>query len=235
MTNKIRLQKYISSCGIASRRKSEELIKEGKIKVNGEAVTQMGFCVSVNDVVEYNGQIIKPSDKIYLVLNKPPKFVCSREDYLKRQTIYDIIDDDKHSIFSVGRLDFASCGILILTNDGDFANKLAHPSGNIIKTYIVESSDDVPQNLVTDFKKGVVVDDVKYKAYDVKRIGKNVMEILLQEGKKREIREVYKSFNLRIKKLERVSIGYLKLDSLNLGQGEFKYFTLNELEGLIYG
>ena len=183
MTNKIRLQKYISSCGIASRRKSEELIKDGKITVNGEIVTQMGFCVSVNDIVEYNGQIIKPSDKIYLVLNKPPEFVCSREDYLKRKTIYDIIDDYKHSIFSVGRLDFVSCGILILTNDGDFANKLAHPSGNIIKTYIVESREDVPQNLITDFKKGVVVDDIKYKAYDVKRISKNELEILLQEGK----------------------------------------------------
>jgi 23S rRNA pseudouridine2605 synthase len=235
MKNNTRLQKYLSSCGIASRRKSEELIEHGLVKVNGNVITGMGFCVSDDDVVEYNGKIVKPSKKIYIILNKPPGFVCSRKDYLKRQTIYDIVDDNKNSIFSVGRLDFSSCGIIILTNDGDFANELAHPSGNIIKTYVVESTEIVPDVLIEEFKKGILIEGIKYKALDMKKISGKVCEIFLHEGKKREIREVYKHFNIKIKKLERVAIGKMNLESLKIKQGEFKYYTLDQLKGKIYG
>ncbi|OHD13827.1 MAG: hypothetical protein A2086_07550 [Spirochaetes bacterium GWD1_27_9] len=232
---KIRLQKYLSSCGVESRRKSEELIKQGLIKVNDEIITQMGFCVSEDDKIEYNGRIIKPIEQLYIVLNKPKNFVCSRKDYLERKTIYDIVDDKTHSIFSVGRLDYNSIGILILTNDGDFANSLCHPSNNIVKYYRVTSKENVSDKLIDNFTKGVVIEGVKYTACNIKKISSKIIEIALQEGKKREIREVYKNYNIEIIELKRIAFGKMRLDELKINLGEYKFFTKEQLKGFIYG
>jgi len=230
----MRLQKYLSSCGIASRRKSEELIKNGLIKVNDVIINQMGFIVTPFDKVEFNGKIIKPSNKIYIILNKPKNFVCSRIDLLKRPLIYDIVDDEQNSVFSVGRLDYESSGLIILTNDGDFANELSHPSKGVNKTYLVNSDKMIPDKLVKSFKEGLTINDIQYRAVDVHLLNKNQVKIVLHEGKKREIREVFKYFDVKIIKLERISIGNLNLGGLKINSGEFIYANLKELKELIY-
>ena len=134
----MRLQKYLSLCGVASRRKSEQLINEGRVKVNGNKISEMGYKVNLNDIVELDNKIIKPENKIYIILNKPKNVICTHNDKTNRKTIYDIIDY-KNKLFSVGRLDKETTGLIILTNDGDFANRVIHPSSNIIKEYYVES------------------------------------------------------------------------------------------------
>lgn len=230
---KIRLQKYLSSCGVASRRKSEEIIKSGKIRVNGEVITQMGFTVSSEDKVEYYGEILKPQDFVYIILNKPRSVICSKKDYLNRKTIYDIIKED-HEVFSIGRLDYESCGLIILTNDGDFANSIMHPSNSIVKTYIVKSFDKVKKELIDNFTSGITIDGIEYKAKKIEKIKDDRLKILLNEGKKREIREVYKFFNIKIEELKRLCIGNLNMDKLNLRIGEYRYLNKRELEMLIY-
>ena len=194
----------------------------------------MGFCVSKDDKIEYNGKIVVPNDFVYIVLDKPQNIICSKKDYLNRKTIYDIISETK-SVFSIGRLDYNSCGLLILTNDGDFANSIMHPSSGIVKTYLVKSFDRVKDDLVEKFKKGVEIAGVVYRAKDIFRLKENVLKIFLNEGKKREIREVYNSFGVRIEELKRVAVGKLELKNLDLKSGEYKYFEKNEIERLIYG
>lgn len=230
----IRLQKYLSICGVASRRKSEELIKSGLVKVNGEIVVKMGFCVNENDKVEYAGKILTQSDFVYIVLNKPEKIICSRKDYLNRKTVYDIVKESR-KIFSIGRLDYDSCGLLILTNDGDFANEIMHPSKGIVKTYRVASFDSVSENFIRSFKNGVKIGGINYKALDIERISEKELKIFLNEGKKREIREVYKGFGIKISELKRIAVGKLGLENLGLASGKYKYFNKEELERFLYG
>ncbi len=230
----VRLQKYLSICGVASRRKSEELIKSGLVKVNGETVVKMGFCVNKDDKVEYAGKILTPNDFVYIVLDKPEKVICSRADYSNRKTVYDIVKDSR-KIFSIGRLDYDSCGLLILTNDGDFANGIMHPSKGIVKTYRVTSFDSVGEDFIRSFKNGVKIEGISYKALDIVRISENELKIFLNEGKKREIREVYKKFGIKITELKRVAVGKLRLENLGLAPGKYKYFTKEELERFLYG
>jgi len=139
MDKKIRLQKYMAQCGIASRRHSEELILAGRVKVNGKTVTQMGFRVSEQDRVEVDGKLIKKEEKlVYIMLNKPSGYVSTVSDPEGRKTVLDLIDGVKERIFPVGRLDYDTTGLLILTNDGDFAFENTHPGHEIKKTYIAE-------------------------------------------------------------------------------------------------
>ena len=179
---RIRLQKYLASCGVASRRKSEELIKDGYVKVNGVTVTEMGETVSDNDIVEYNGRVVTPQNLVYMALNKPVGFLCSRGDQFGRRTIYDIVRD-KNNLFSIGRLDYNSCGLIILTNDGEFANEIMHPKGEIVKIYEVKSQSRVRDELIKSFGSGILIDGIRYKASLIMRIDENNLKIKLNEGK----------------------------------------------------
>jgi 23S rRNA pseudouridine2605 synthase len=230
---KLRLQKYLSLCGVASRRKSEELISQGEIKVNNVIITGMGYCVSPEDIVEYKKKIIKPLDKKYLILNKPAGYICSKSDPADRKTVYDIVKDK--SLFYIGRLDYDTSGILIMTNDGDFANSIAHPSNKILKRYLVESYDQMDPILIKSFKKGILIDNIIYKAENIEIISINKLKIDLYEGKKREIRMVYKKFKIKIKSLKRFAIGAMILDELNIKEGKYKSLTLDEIKRKIYG
>ena len=230
----MRLQKYLSLCGIASRRKSEQIILEGRVKVNESIIDKVGYKVKINDIVEVDSEIITPERKVYIALNKPRNTICTHNDKTNRKTIYDIIDYKK-KLFSIGRLDKESTGLIILTNDGDFANKVIHPSNNIIKEYYVESYLEPDNKLIEDFKKGIQIDNSLYKAENIKKTdNKNILKIYLKEGKKREIRLVYKYFFIKIKELKRVAIGGLRLDELKIKEGEFINLSYEKIYNLVF-
>lgn len=230
----MRLQKYLSLCGIASRRKSEQIIIDGRIKVNNEIVDKIGYKVDLNDVVEFDNVVVIPEKKVYIILNKPKNIICSHNDKSDRKTIYDIIDYKK-KLFSIGRLDRDSTGLIIMTNDGDFANKVIHPSNNIIKEYHVESYLKPGNKLIENFKKGIKIENVLYKAIDIKRTDdRNVLKIYLGEGKKREIRVVYNHFLIKIRKLKRTAIGGLRLDELKIKEGEYINLPYEKIYDLVF-
>ena len=157
-----RLQKYMAECGIASRRKSEELILTGKVKVNGKVVKELGVKVSEKDDIEVNGTYLRKEEKEYYILNKPEKTICSVSDDKGRITVVDLIDT-KEKIFPVGRLDYDTTGILLLTNDGTITNKLTHPSGSIEKTYFVKCDGIINIDDIKQLEKGIILDGVKTK------------------------------------------------------------------------
>lgn len=233
--NGVRLQKVLAAGGVASRRKSEDIIKQGRVTVNDIVVTEMGTKVGPHDCVKVDGVVVSTDEKVYIVLNKPVNVLCTHSDPLNRKTVYDIIDYKKSRLFSLGRLDYKSCGLLVLTNDGDFANDVIHPSSNIIKEYLVKSKEDPSDTLIKSFTTGIVIDGIRYKAHKIQRTKyNNVLSIFLKEGKKREIREVYKKFNIHITMLKRVALGNLRLDTLHIKPGEHKIFSLRNIKSMIF-
>ncbi len=235
-TGEMRLQKFLSSCGVASRRGAEDLIVSGRIKINGVVVDTLGFKVTGNEIIEFDGKRLSVYAKKYIVINKPEGYLCTRKDTHGRKDVFELLGDvDDPSIFHVGRLDMDSCGLLILTNDGDFANTLIHPSTSINKGYLVECDIPVSIRLTKAFASGLEVGDVHYKALRCELMeDESFVLVELKEGKKREIREVFKSFSYRILKLERIFIGAMELQSLHLKSGEFKLFNKEEITKLIY-
>lgn len=234
MENKpVRLQVYLARCGVASRRSCEKLISEGRICVNGIVVTEPGSKVSSGDAVSFDGKVLSPEEKkVYVLLNKPEGFVCSQKDEKSRPVALDLLKDKYPlRLYNVGRLDMYSRGAIIFTNDGDFAAKLSHPSSEIEKEYLVETSYPLPEGLAEKFTKGVRVEGVFYRAKQAKVINSHKMSIVLVEGKNREIRRVFKDFGAAIRSLKRVRIGNLLLG--NLKEGESRELTKVEVENLL--
>ncbi|MCH5150113.1 MAG: rRNA pseudouridine synthase [Spirochaetales bacterium] len=235
----MRLQKYLSSAGVCSRRESEKYIEEGRVSINGK-VAVLGDKVSSLDEVVFDGKRLTLCSKKYIILNKPENVICSRKDERGRKTVFDLLNDkDKSdtSLFHIGRLDYNSCGLIMLTNDGDFANNIIHPSKSVIKGYMVTSSAsfEVAKNIASSFTRGITVDGVFYRAKMCKiQHDRKQMLIELKEGKKREIREVYKHFACEIVKLERIFIGKLRLADLNILPGEYVSMTYDEIYDAIY-
>ncbi|MCR5125362.1 MAG: rRNA pseudouridine synthase [Treponema sp.] len=228
LKNTIRLQAFLAHCGVASRRACEKIIIDGRVSVNGNVVTELGLKVSDSDVVAVDGKEVLPEiEKRYVLLNKPAGYVCSQSDEQGRPVAVDLLKDSfSERLYNVGRLDMFSTGAIIFTNDGDFAAKLSHPSAEVEKEYIVESSLPLPRNLAENFKKGIRVDDVFYKAKDASELNSHKMRVVLVEGKNREIRRVFDAAGVAIRSLQRVRIGNLLLG--NLGTGEFR--TLSDFE-----
>ncbi len=232
---KIRLQKLIARYGYCSRRKAEELIKEGRVKVNGKTISVLGTKVPIDSIIEVDGKIInRQIKKIYIALNKPPGYLCTRSDDFGRKTIFDLIDKNllKEGIFSAGRLDFYSRGLIILTNDGKFANYITHPSNNILKEYIVTLDGNIPLHSIESWKYGVVIAGEMYKIHDYEIISSNKARIILNEGKKREIRILFKSIGLSVIDLLRIKIGNLSLK--NLKEGEYRLLEEEEIKSNFY-
>ena len=235
----MRLQKYLSSAGVCSRRESEKYITDGRVTVNGK-VAILGDKVYPSDKVVFDGKELFLYNKKYIILNKPENVICSRKDERGRKTVFDLLKgDDKNdtSLFHIGRLDYNSCGMILLTNDGDFANNIIHPSKSVVKGYMVTSSAsfEVAKNIASSFTRGITVDGIFYKAKMCQiQQNKKQMLIELKEGKKREIREVYKHFACEIMKLERIFIGKLRLADLNIKQGEYVSMTYDEIYNAIY-
>ena len=232
-----RLQKYLSECGVASRRKSEELILQGKVKVNGKIVKELGIKVSDNDDIEVNGVFVKKEEKEYYILNKPEKTICSVSDEKGRLTVVDLIDT-KEKIFPVGRLDYDTTGLLLLTNDGAITNKLTHPSGNIEKTYYVKADGIINIDDIRKLEKGIMLDGVMTKKAKAKlrkidkRNRKSYVEITITEGRNHQVKNMFAAINHKVLKLKRVRYAFFNLEELNLSLGEYRKLTIKEIKKL---
>lgn len=231
----MRLNKYIAQSGIASRRKADELTLQGKVKVNGAVMKEPGYNVAESDVIEVNGHIIKPdSKKIYIMLNKPKGFITSVDDERERPTVMDLISDIDERIFPVGRLDFNTSGMLIMTNDGDLAYKLSHPKNHIYKTYRAKVSGQISAERLARLRKGVdiggfvtskaIVDVIKQSERSA------VVEIKIYEGKNRQVRKMFAAVGNKVLDLERIEIGELRLGHLK--QGHYRKLTQKEIQYL---
>lgn len=228
-----RLQAFLAHCGVASRRACEKIILDGRVSVNGSIITELGSKVTVNDDVCLDGKKLHLEEaKRYVLLNKPLGYVCSQSDEKGRPVAIDLLRQKyKERLYNVGRLDMFSFGAIIFTNDGDFAAKLSHPSSELEKEYIVDSSLSLPRNLVEDFQKGIRVDGVFYKAKFAEEINSHRLRVVLVEGKNREIRRVFEDAGISIKRLCRVRIGNLELG--DLGPGESRDLTNFEVQALL--
>ncbi len=233
----MRINKYIAHSGICSRRKAEELIAQKKVMINGEVVESLSTVVDAKDIVVVDGKKIEPEkNKIYLMLNKPSGYISAVSDDKGRKTVLDIIKPHyDERIYPVGRLDFDTEGLLILTNDGEFANKLIHPSSNISKTYYVELDQPLTMKSIFNLESGVVIDGYKTKKCRIKKIGKGTSTtkclITIEEGKNRQVRKMFETQRLRVKYLKRLQIGELYLGDLE--KGKFRPLTKKETKYLM--
>ncbi len=229
-----RLQKIISEYGYASRRKAEELIKEGKVSVNGEIVTELGTKANKDDVISIDGIVINKNIKYeYYLLNKPRQVISSALDKEGRTTVVDLIKTDAR-IYPIGRLDYNTTGLILLTNDGDFANHLMHPSHNIEKTYVAKLEGIITNEDIIKLKKGILIDnrkvDIKRLKVKNKDLEKNtsLVEITIVEGRNHIVKKVFEKLNLPVIRLSRISYGFLNID--NLKSGEYRSLTIKEVK-----
>ena len=229
----IRLQVFLSHCGVASRRASEQIILDSRVSVNGKIITSLGTKVSYDDEVLVDGKRIFPEEKKrYILMYKPKGYVCSSKDERGRLCALDLLSE-KYSerLYNVGRLDMFSQGLLIFTNDGDFTSKLSHPSSELEKEYIVDSSQALPDDLAEKFEKGIRVEGVFYKCKQAQKIKPRRMRVILIEGKNREIRKVLSSENVHIRRLVRIRIG--NISAGNMKPGDFRELTDSEVSSLL--
>ena len=228
----LRLQVYLAHCGLASRRACEVYISEGRVSVNGEVVTSPGTKVSLEDTVCVD---VKPlhleKRKRYILLNKPAGYVCSSSDEKGRASALDLLAGHfSERLYNVGRLDMYSSGLIIFTNDGDFAAKIAHPSSCIEKEYIVEALSGIPQVLVDRFKRGIRIDGVFYRCKDAELLSPKKLRVVLEEGKNREIRRMFAFFEITIRRLTRIRIGTIEN---TLEEGKFRELRPEEISDLL--
>lgn len=223
----MRLNKFIASSGICSRRKADELILNSKIKINGNVVTELGMDVKESDIVEYDGQVLKlQEEKVYLMLNKPTGYITTSIEQFGRKCVLDLIHENVR-VFPIGRLDMDTHGMLLLTNDGEFANKLMHPKNEIKKTYIVTVNEEVSDDKLKRLSEGVDIGDYITKPAEAQMIDKNHLKIIISEGKNRQVRKMCKAVNINLIALKRESIGKLTLGSLKLGK--YKRLTSEDI------
>jgi 23S rRNA pseudouridine2605 synthase len=216
----LRLQTYLARSGAASRRSAEKLIAAGRVSVNGVVVTEMGTKALPSDNVCVDGvQARLESVLHYIALNKPPLYLCSSRDTENRPLAVNLLPPEiRERLYSVGRLDYLSSGLILFTNDGIFAARLGHPSSEIEKEYIVEASGIIAGGVAESFMAGIEIDGVPYRAREVERLGKKTLRIVLIEGKNREIRRVFSYFHLHPVNLRRIRIGPIRLGSLAEGK-----------------
>ena len=233
----IRLQKYLADCGIASRRKAEELILQKKVKVNGKIITELGTKIIQNqDKVEFENKEVKPqNDYVYILLNKPIGYVTTVKDQFNRDSILDLVKINKRLV-PVGRLDMYTSGALILTNDGDFVYQVTHPKHEIDKTYTVTIIGIVQKEEVEQLRKGVKIEDYITKPAKVKILkideekGQSRLEITIHEGKNRQVRKMCEAIGHKVLALHRSKIAGIGVKDLPLGK--WRYLTVNEVKDI---
>lgn len=231
----MRLQKYLANAGVSSRRKAEELIAAGRVKVNGRVITELGSKIDDSkDVVVVNGQQIRPAETMWIALHKPPGYVSTRRDPQGRPTVYDLLPPALHGLFYVGRLDLDSEGLLLLTNDGDRANRMLHPRYEVERVYEVLVRGEVKPDRIQQLLDGVELDDGVATAESVKVLGvtRNQMRLrlVLREGRKREVRRMLWAVGHKVLRLKRLSYGPIKLG--RLPPGKWRKLTEAELQSL---
>jgi 23S rRNA pseudouridine2605 synthase len=233
---KERLQKYMAESGIASRRKSEELIAAGKVRINGR-MAQLGDKVDPkHDKISVSGKrVIKQSKAVYIMLNKPRGYITTMSDERDRKCVAQLVSDIKIRVYPVGRLDRESEGLLLLTNDGEFANALTHPSKHIPKTYRVTIRPSITKQQATEFRNGIEIDSGLTAPAELKVISeeenRTVVEVTIFEGKNRQIRKMFEALGIEVARLKRVKVGNLKLGMLK--QGEYRELREEEVSALM--
>ena len=231
----VRLQKYIASCGIASRRAAEKMIEDGRVAVNGTVVTELGTKVKTGDKVTLDGKSILPEKKkVYIMLNKPEGYICAVSDDRDRPCVVDLIEGVDERLFPVGRLDYDTTGLLLLTNDGEFMQKLTHPSFEIWKTYRASVKGTPTEKNIEEFSKGIVLDDGKTEPAVLEVVGYKgnnaICEISIREGRNRQVRRMMEAVGHRVLKLQRIRIGGLDLG--NLKPGAWRYMKEKDFKDL---
>ena len=227
----IRLNKYISQSGLCSRRAADELIKKGKVQVNNKVCDQVGTKINKNDKVIVNKKLIKPEKNIYVLLNKPKDYISTNKDTHNRRVVFDLIKGINERLFSVGRLDRKTTGLLLLTNDGDIAKKLTHPSYKIKKIYSVTLEKKISNDEISQIKNGLFIEDEYIKVDNIERLEKDYeIGIEIHMGKNRIVRKIFESLNHRVSKLDRVLFGpFTKKD---LPRGKWRILNQNEIRNL---
>ena len=230
-----RLQKIIATSGYCSRRKAEELIEKGKVKVNGETITNLGTKASLNGIITVDGQQLETQNKQYILLYKPRGIVTTTKDEKGRKTVLDIIET-KNRLYPIGRLDYDTSGLLLLTNDGTLTNLLIHPSKKINKIYAVKIKDIVTKEKLKRLLKGVKIDEKLTKAdhIKIKKIDKkkktSIVLITIHEGKYHQVKKMFKEIGYNVESLKREQFAFLTLKGLK--SGEYRHLTIKEVKNL---
>ncbi|MCR5232246.1 MAG: rRNA pseudouridine synthase [Acholeplasmatales bacterium] len=216
----------MAACGLASRRKCEEIISSGRVKVNGTVVTELGTKVGKKDIIEVDGKVLSKQEHVYYVMNKPTGYLTTVKDDLGRRTVMDLIDPEtkKTRIFPIGRLDYDTSGVLLFTNDGDLSYRLTKSQKEVEKEYQVRVDGILTQDAVTKLIKGVLIDGVMTKRAKVEIMdldrnnNSSLFKITITEGRNRQVRKMCETVGFEVKKLKRVSFGGVTLDGLSVGE-----------------
>ncbi len=230
-----RLQKVIAASGYTSRRKAEELIINGKVKVNGKTILELGTQVDSKDIIEVEGKVLNKENKEYILLYKPRGVVTTTDDDKGRTTVMDLIDTTKR-LYPVGRLDYDTTGVLLLTNDGELTNLLIHPSSNIEKVYVAKIEGILSKEDIIKLSKGVIIDGrktskalVKVEKVD-KKNNVSYVKLIIHEGRNHQVKKMFEAVGYQVIKLKRES--FAGLDLKGLKSGEYRYLTIKEVKTL---
>ncbi|TCO79801.1 pseudouridine synthase [Marinisporobacter balticus] len=232
----MRLQKYIAYSGIASRRKAEELIKLGRVKVNGEIIKDMGVAVNPDtDIVSLDNRLIQlENKKVYIILNKPEGYVTTLLDEFDRPTVVDLIKNISERIYPVGRLDYDTSGLLIMTNDGELTYRLTHPKHEVKKTYIAKIKGVLNNKELNMFKRGIDIGGYTTAPAQIQILkdnrGSSNVQVIIHEGKNRQIRKMFDAIHHPVIRLKRIAVGEISMD--NLLKGKWRFLTDSEIKYL---
>ena len=231
----MRINKYIAAAGIASRRGADELIAAGKVKVNGAVLTQPGYGVKEGDSVVVNGRPVGAAEKlVYYVLNKPAGYITSARDEFGRPTVLNLLEDVEERVFPVGRLDYDTMGLIIITNDGALGNHIAHPSGEVYKTYLARVNGHLSPRELQKLRDGVYIDGRRTAPAFAENAGTDgscsMVEIKIREGRNRQVRKMFEAIGYKVLALKRTAIGEIRLGRLK--EGSYRKLSAEEIEYL---
>lgn len=225
----MRLNRFLAAAGLGSRRGCEELIRTGRVTINGAVCTDLATVVGDGDAVKVGNKLVHRQKALYLALNKPPGYLCTAADEFERRTIFDLVPKNFPRLFNIGRLDKESEGLILLTNDGDLALKLSHPRHKIDKEYEVVLDRPFDMELRAKFLKGIFIEGVRARAELIHKLAPNKIKVVLRQGLKRQIRLMFRTLGYEVKQLFRVRIGPLKLD---IPPGQWRLLTTQEVRSL---
>ena len=233
--SELRLQKYLAEAGVASRRKCEELMLQGRVEVNGIKIKEMGSKVNTDDIVKVDGKEVRPEgNKVYIMLNKPVGYITTAKDQFSRKTVLDLVEGVEERIYPVGRLDYDTSGLILLTNDGELAYGLTHPGREADKVYQVKIKGVLEESEIQAFKAGIRIDDYITLPAKIKVLEHtdtdSLIDVTIHEGKNRQIRKMCDAVGHTALKLKRISIGSLKLG--NLVEGSWRHLSPEEVKSL---
>lgn len=236
----MRINKYIASCGVASRRKAEELILDGRVKVNEKIVNELSFNINEDDVVKVDDKVISVSKNlVYILLNKPEGYITTVKDQFNRPSVLDLVNDIDERVYPIGRLDYETSGLLLLTNDGDLTYKLTHPKHEVTKTYIARVKGIPSNEEIKNFESGLKIEDYITAPAKIKILEKNIeknyskCEIKIHEGRNRQVRKMCRAINHPVLNLKRAAVGKIRIGNVEIGK--YRHLTdeeINYLKGI---